>query len=88
MNFAAVDLEKDLDRVYRNVAWWALRKLGQLVRIVQSMFGNARNHVIANGTLSYDFLVEWECSELSAKSFNIPGSRCDGIKGKLKEDSQ
>ena len=37
------------------------REEGRLVRIVQSMFGNARNHVIADGTLSYDFLVECEC---------------------------
>ena len=36
------------------------REEERLVRIVQSMFGNARNHVIANGTLSYDFLVQWE----------------------------
>ena len=36
------------------------REEERLVRIVQSMFGNARNHVIASGTLSYDFLVQWE----------------------------
>ena len=36
-------------------------------------------------------MISWSsanASELSAKSFNIPGSRCNGIKGKLKEDSQ
>ena len=26
--FAFIDLEKDLDRMPRDVAWWALRKVG------------------------------------------------------------
>ena len=45
---AVVDLEKADDRVPRDVAWWALRKLGVeelLVKIVQSMYRNTRRRV-------------------------------------------
>ena len=40
--------------------WWALRKRGVeewLVKIVQSMFRNARSHIRVNGTFSNDFQV-------------------------------
>ena len=42
------------DRVSRDVAWWALRKLGVeewLVKIVQLMYGNARSRHLVTGPL-------------------------------------
>ena len=45
---AFVDLEKAFDRVPRRVVWWAMRKLGVdewLVKIVQSMYTDARSRV-------------------------------------------
>ena len=46
--FAFVDLEKAFDRVLRKVLWWAMRKVGVeewIVRLVQAMYNNARNHL-------------------------------------------
>ena len=43
---AFVDLEKAFDRVPRRVVWWAMRKLSVdewLIKIVQSMYTNARS---------------------------------------------
>ena len=59
--FAFVDLEKAFDRVPRDVLWWAMRKLGideWLIRIVQSMYANARSRVRVNGTFSNEFEVK------------------------------
>ena len=45
---AFVDLEKVFVRVPWKVIWWGLRKLGVkewIVRLVQGMYANARNHV-------------------------------------------
>ena len=59
--FAFVDLEKAFDQMRRDFVWWAWRKLGvedRLVKIIQSMYRNTRNHVGVNGTFSDDFLVQ------------------------------
>ena len=49
---AFVDLEKAFDRVPLKVVWWAMRKLSvdewQLVKIVQSMYTNARSRFRVN----------------------------------------
>ena len=58
---AFVDLEKAFDRVPRRVVWWAMRKLGVdewLVKIVQSMYTNARSRVRVNDSLSEEFSVK------------------------------
>ena len=58
---AFVDLEKAFDRVQRRVVWWAMRKLGVdewLVKIVQSMYMNARIRVRVNDSLSEEFSVK------------------------------
>ena len=59
---AFVDLEKAFDRVSRRVVWWAMRKLGVdewLVKIVQSMYTNARSRVRVNdSSLSEEFSVK------------------------------
>ena len=52
---AFVDLEKTFDSVSRCVIWWALRKLSVdewLVRLIQSMYENARSRVHADCDLS------------------------------------
>ena len=58
---AFVDLKKAFDRVPRQVIWWAMRRLGVdewIVRLVQSMYANARSRVrVANG-LSDQFNVD------------------------------
>ena len=58
---AFVELEKAFDRVPRRVVWWAMRKLGvdeRLVKIVQSMYTNARSRVRVNDSLSEEFSVK------------------------------
>ena len=58
---AFVDLEKAFDRVPRDVLWWALRSLGVeewAVRVVQSMYSNARSRVRVNGQYSEEFDVK------------------------------
>ena len=58
---AFVDLEKAFDRVPRRVIWWALRKLGVeewLVRLIQSMYENARSRVRVGCNLSEEFSVK------------------------------
>ena len=58
--FAFVDLEKAFDRVPRDVVWWAMRKLGVeewLIKVVQSLYTNARSQVRINGSFSKDFQV-------------------------------
>ena len=59
--FAFVDLEKAFDRVPRDVLWWALKSLGVeewAVRVVQSMYSNARSRVRVNGQYSEEFDVK------------------------------
>jgi len=56
-----VDLEKAFDRVPRKVIWWALRKLGVeewIVRLVQSMYANARSQVRVGDGYSEEFEVK------------------------------
>ena len=58
---AFVDLEKAFDRVPREVLWWAMRKVGVeewLIRLVQSMYTNARSRVRVDDTYSDDFSVK------------------------------
>ena len=58
---AFVDLEKAFDRVPRMVVWWAMRKLGVdewLVKIVWSMYTNARSRVRVDDSLSEEFSVK------------------------------
>ena len=58
---AFVDLEKAFDRVPRKVIWWALRKLGVeewIVRLVQSMYANARSQVRVGDGYSEEFEVK------------------------------
>ena len=55
------DLEKSFDRVPSRVIWWALRKLGvkgMLVRLMQSMYENARCRVRVNCNISEEFSVK------------------------------
>ena len=57
---AFVDLEKAFDRVPRDVIWWAMRKLGidqWLVRLVQSIYTDARSRVRAGNGYSKEFGV-------------------------------
>ena len=59
--FAFIDLEKAFDRVPREVVWWAMRKLGVeewLVRVVKSLYENARSRVRVNNTFSDEFEVK------------------------------
>ena len=58
---AFVDLEKAFDRVPREVLWWAMRKVGveePLIKLVQSMYTNARSRVRVDDTYSDDFSVK------------------------------
>ena len=58
---AFVDLEKAFDRVPRRIIWWALHKLGVdewLVRLMQSMYENARSRVRVVCNLSGVFSVK------------------------------
>ncbi|RUS90819.1 hypothetical protein EGW08_001438 [Elysia chlorotica] len=55
---AFVDLEKAFDRVPRKVIWWALRKLGVDVRLVQGMYANARSQVRVGDGYSEEFEVK------------------------------
>ena len=57
---AFVDLEKAFDRVPRKVIWWALRKLGVeewIVRLIQSMYANARSCIRIGEGCSEEFQV-------------------------------
>ena len=57
---AFVDLEKAFDRVPREVLWWAMRKVGVeewLIRLVQTMYSNARCRVRVGDTYTEDFEV-------------------------------
>ena len=57
---AFVDLEKAIDRVPRDVIWWAMRKLGideWLVRLVQSMYKDVRSRVRVGDGYSEEFGV-------------------------------
>ncbi|XP_048743129.2 uncharacterized protein LOC125656570 [Ostrea edulis] len=57
---AFVNLEKAFDRVPRNVIWWAMRKLNVeewLVRMVQSMYSDARSRVCVGDGYSDAFRV-------------------------------
>ena len=57
---AFVDLEKAFDRVPREVIWWSMRKLGigeWIVRVVQSMYANARSSVRVGDSYSEEFGV-------------------------------
>ena len=59
--FAFIELEKAFDRVPREVVWWAMRKLGVeewLVRVVKSLYENARSRVRVNDTFSDEFEVK------------------------------
>ena len=59
--FAFVDLEKAFDRVPREIVWWALRKLGVeewMVKVIQSLYTNARSQVRINGSFCKDFTVK------------------------------
>ena len=59
--FAFIELEKAFDRVPREVVWWAMRKLGVeewLVRVVKSLYENARSQVRVNDTFSDEFEVK------------------------------
>ncbi|RUS80469.1 hypothetical protein EGW08_011785 [Elysia chlorotica] len=58
---AFVDLEKAFDRVPRKVIRWAMRKLGVeewIVRLVQSMYANARSQVRVGDGYSEEFEVK------------------------------
>ena len=58
--FGFVDLEKAFDRVPREVIWWSMRKLGieeWLIKLVQSMYCNARSRVRVGGAFSDEFNV-------------------------------
>ena len=58
--FAFVDLEKAFDRVPREVIWWSMRKLGieeWLIKLVKSMYCNARSRVRVGGAFSEEFDV-------------------------------
>ena len=58
--FAFVDLEKAFDRVPRKVLWWAMRKVGVkewIVRLVQTMYNNARSRVRVGSEYSEEFEV-------------------------------
>jgi len=60
---AFVDLEKDFDRVPREVLWWALRRLfvdEWLVTVIQSMYDRAATAIKVNGGLSKEFPVKVE----------------------------
>ena len=53
--FAFVDLEKAFDRVPRDILWWSLRKVGieeWVVRVIKSMYHDAKSSVRVNGTYS------------------------------------
>ena len=55
-----MDLEKAFDRVPRQVAKWALRQVGieeWLIRVVMSMYENAKSAVNINGTTGEGFNV-------------------------------
>ena len=57
---AFIDLEKDFDRVPREVIWWSMRKLKideWLVRIVQSMYKEVRSRVRVGDEYSNSFDV-------------------------------
>ena len=57
---AFVDLEKEFDRVPRDVIWWVMRKLGideWLVRLVQSMYKDVRSRVRVGDGYSEEFGV-------------------------------
>ena len=57
---AFVDLEKAIDRVSRDVIWWAMRKLGideWLVRLVQSMYTDVTSRVTVGNGYSEEFGV-------------------------------
>ena len=59
--FAFIELEKAFDRVPREVVWWAMCKLGVeewLVRVVKSLYENARRGVRVNDTFSDEFEVK------------------------------
>ena len=59
--FAFVDLEKAFVRVPRDVIWWALRSLGVdewLVKLVQSMYANARSRVRVGDSYTEEFTVK------------------------------
>ena len=59
--FAFIELEKAFDWVPREVVWWAIRKLGVeewLVRVVKSLYENARSRVRVNDTFSDEFEVK------------------------------
>ena len=58
---AFVDLEKAFDQVPRKVILWALRKLGVeewIVRLVQGMYANERDHVRVGEGYSEEFEVK------------------------------
>ena len=60
LNMAFVELEQAFDRVPRKVIWWALRKRGVeewILRLVQEMYANARNHVRVGEGYSEEFKV-------------------------------
>ena len=59
--FTFVDLEKAFDRVPRLVVKWALRKVGieeWVIRVVMSMYDNAKSAVNINGTTGEGFNVK------------------------------
>lgn len=59
--FAFVDLEKAFDRVPRQVVKWGLRKVGVaewVIRVVMSMYENAKSAVNINGTTGEGFNVK------------------------------
>ena len=56
---AFVDLEKEFDRVPREVIWWAIRKLGiddWLVRLIQSIYNGVRSRIRVGGGYSEEFI--------------------------------
>ena len=59
--FSFIDLEEALDRVPREVIWWAMCRLGVeewLVLVVESMYENARSCVRVNSSFSDVFDVK------------------------------
>ena len=59
--FAFVDLEKAFDRVPRAVLEWSLRELivdDWLIKVIMSMYKNARSSVSVNGKLGEEFEVK------------------------------